>query len=213
MLAFLLIVFYLIVVAVGPMRSWIWYSSDVKIAQRDLAISIAGIAITAWSGCLIAFTVRRRLTAQLSRGLRFMIYACFTPLVALTGSGIGLRTFAFVAAILWGSLVVIQFRPRQAKVKLDINAKPTVEVEPGQPGAEESIQRAIYLQNYIRDRIAEFLLGWHWSATLCALAIIVLVFGSEAAVVGCSLAALLLGLTLAFQALVLPDTGESSVIL
>ena len=114
-LAFAAIAFYLVVLGVGPKRFWDWYSSPIATPARDFLIAIAAIAITAWTGCLIAFAVRQRLTPDLSRGLRFMIYACFTPLVALPGSGTALRTVAFVAAIYWGLWARFSFVVRRGK--------------------------------------------------------------------------------------------------
>jgi hypothetical protein len=212
-LALVFIVLYLLTAAVGPSQTWKWYSSSVSTPQRDILLAIAGVAITAWSGCLIAFAVRKRLTAELSRGLRFMVYACFTPLVALTESGIALRTFAFGVAILAAFWTLFQLRRGRRKMKLDLKVAPWVEDANAPPPSSASIEEAAYMQNFLRDRLAEVLLGWPWSAMLCALAIIVLANASEGAVVGCSLAALLTGLTLAFVALVLPSTGESGLIL
>jgi hypothetical protein len=142
-----------------------------------------------------------------------MVYACFTPLVALTESGIALRTFAFAVMILAAFWTSLQFWRRRRKIKLDFKVAPWVEDANAPPPSAASLEEAAYMQNFLRDRLAEALLGWQWSAMLCGLAIIVLVNGSEGAVLGCSLAALLTGLTLAFLALVLPSTGESGVIL
>jgi hypothetical protein len=105
------------------------------------------------------------------------------------------------------------FGAGEKKTKLDFKVEPWVEDGNAPPPSAASLEEAAYMQNFLRDRLAEVLLGWQWSAMLCALAIIVLVNGSEGAVLGCSLAALLTGLTLTFLALVLPSTGESGLVL
>jgi hypothetical protein len=196
---------YFIVITVGPERVWEWYSAAVQVSHRDILISITGVAIAAWSGCLIAFAVRQRLTVELSQGLRFMLYACFTPLIALTENGIALRTLALLAAVFWSNVTFVQFGVSQRKLKLEIKLSISRwRDEPPIPenAAEQAALR--YLREFISDRGHEWLFGWRASLLLCLLAIVVLAFADEAAVVICSLLSLLVGITLAFLALVMP---------
>jgi hypothetical protein len=201
---------YFIVIAVGPELVWEWYSAAVQVSQRDILISIAGVAIAAWSGCLIAFAVRQRLTVELSQGLRFMLYACFTPLIALTENGIALRTLAFLAAVFWGNVTFVQFGVSRRKLKLELK----LSISPWRdepPIPENATEQAglRYLREFISDRGHEWLFGWRASVLLCLFAIVVLAFSDEAAVVICSLLSLRVGITLAFFALVLPrSVGE-----
>jgi Ca2+/Na+ antiporter len=210
--AFVIISAYLLILAIGPAQVWAWFSSTVRISHRDLALGIAGIAMTAWSGCLIAFVVRQRLTAELSRGLRFMLYAVFTPLVALTGSGTTLRTLALAVAMFAAFWAMLQLGSRPS-LKMDFEVTPIAKDQNASSAAETAFEPARYLRHFIRDRFREALFGWQWSALLFALALTVFVLGSEGAVVGCSLVALFVGLSLAFVALILPSSGESSVAL
>lgn len=204
---------YFSVLIVGPGLAWHWFSAPIEMAHHDLALVVPAIAITAWSGCLIAFAVRQRLTPELSRGLRFLIYACGTPLIALTGSGIALRGSAIAVAALaafWTSIQIGRLR-RKKKMKIDFKVAPVL--EPGAPPPSASAEAAArYLEYFFRDRAAEILHGWPWSAILFGLAVALIINSTEAVVIGCSLVAALGGITLAFVALILPDTGDASLV-
>lgn len=203
---------YFAILIIGPRDTWHWLLSPIAILHRDLALAISGISITAWTGCLIAFAVRARLTPELSRGLRFLIYACFAPLVALTGSGFAFRGFAVAVAVVAAFWTRIQLHRWKRKTKLDLSVKPWVDENQPPPG-EEALRRAFYIQRFFRDRAAEILFGWQWSFILCALAIGVLIGSSESVVFGCSLVALLGGILLSFAALVLPEPDDSGIII
>lgn len=202
---------YFVVLAIGPRTVWKWYSAGLNLDHRDLALAVAGISITAWSGCLIAFVVRQRLTPELSRGLRFLMYACFTPLVALAGGGLPLRTFALIVmigALFWTAL---QFPNRKPTSKLEVNATSVAPAE-ASPRTPASTQTS-YIVYFVRDRLNEVFRGWQWSALLAALAATIFAAASEVTVMLCSLLALATGMLLSFAALVVPGSTNTSAVL
>jgi hypothetical protein len=210
--AFLLLVIYIMIVAIGPGLVWNWFTSQVPIRHRDLSIAISGISITAWSGCLIAFAVKQRLTPNLSRGLRFILYSCFAPLVALVAGGAALRFCALLVALSAGFWTFLQanVRRHEPRTEIDLNSVPIKTRDGSEVGAPPSTD-VTYLLLFVRDRISESLFGWKWSALLFVLAIVTFVGPSEATINACAVIALFAGMTLAFVALVVPDASSKKL--
>lgn len=215
-IAFVLFLVYFAVLAVGPSRAWSWYSATVNLPHPEIFAGLSAVAITAWSGSLIAFVVRKRLTVTLSQGLRFMIYACFTPLVALTQSGFLIRTLAFGMAIGLSALAAFQVWIASHNLTLSVQmkaasspeeTKATQDALAGIP-AEVAVRFDEHMSeagNYLLDGATDFLFGWKSSGLLCVLAIVVLAFTNDRVIFLCSVVALWVGLNLAFTALVRPS--------
>ena len=147
------------------------------------------------------------MTPSLYKGLRFFVYACFTPLITLVANAAVLRTLAFPVALLWGLLTFFQLRALKytwkVEANIDVKVSGDEEVPPDvQAYIEmEAEKKKTQIQTYYSDWANDLLLGWQWSALLFSGAIIVFAFASEWATCTACLLALFAGFNLTIKSL------------
>jgi hypothetical protein len=170
-----------------------WYlAAPAGEADRELLFAIAVIAITAWTGSLVAVAVHKRVTIKLAHGLRFMLFACFGSLVVLISHGGVLRTIILVVAIPCIAIAFAELRLFLALRKRSLELLALV--RSGNPKHQQAID----------DWADELTQGWrYW---FCVIAALVAVFLSANPTVAAIAALLLLfvGIYLAFGALIEP---------
>ena len=74
--------------------------------NRDALVAVAGVASVVWTGGLVAYTIYRRYSPQLSVGIGVVQVAYILPIVGLICHGATLRSIAFAVGFtyaLWAA--------------------------------------------------------------------------------------------------------------
>lgn len=206
--AFIISIALYVVIGLGAQRAWAWYSKPIALNNSEMLVTISVVAMTAWSGCLIAYTMKKRLSPRLSTGLRYLVYAIIAPLITLSGSAFIVRTLALYPITIWAYFAVGQFIRR--RTRWTITSRVDINVPDDAPPEVRALANELSRENseYYYDRAVEYMSGWPLSTLLCSLSILVFAFASEKVVAMAALVSFFVGLNRAFKALVAPQLAS-----
>src|ERR1700733_9912587 len=95
---------------------WTWYSAETTFDYFRLGV-IVTIAITAWAGSLVAFTIAQRVTPRRTYGLRLLTFCLVLALFPMALNGAALRSLLLILATCSAIFAFIQLRLETYSVK------------------------------------------------------------------------------------------------
>lgn len=183
--------------AYGPLdggavhRCWLWYNSTPADTNNGALSVIPSVAVVAWTGGLVAYTLDRRITADFANGMWMLVAAFVAPLLALIAQGAALRTIALFSAAFFGTVALLQIA-MLLRVKLLLGGDIR--------GSRKVQRRAAALQDSrLQNVVLRFLSGWKLSGLFSIMSMGAVVSAGATVIAAESLILLVLGIFVVYE--------------
>ncbi len=193
---------------------WPWYGSLSLSPQdnRDVLIAISGVACVVWTGAVVAYTLRKKFTSELSIGIGFLQAAFMQPLVCLVADGATLRTIASLVFALFGALGVRMFWTASKTKDLHLAMNGTFRVDDGGSLTESQVRTFSRRMTVIVGVINRLRDSHYLFIAIALSAIVVFFFPEPIGSAWCSIALLFIGLVHTYAVLFYWAGAESEEI-